>query len=729
MYAPLKIYHATEDYFCEDFVNSFYKIDDLKGILAHTDLLVPVSEGLGINYVEKGGYRGESMLLTNGCDYNFWVGESEHEGLSGEPNKKIALYQGGIHTKIDFALLHEVISKMPEGEFRFCGTEIKVTEESFQAWKSLCTRENVTYLGTLGMEELRKEMYNATVGMIPFVQNDWIIQRSFPLKAFEYVACGLPVVCVPIKSLLPYQDVFHFADSAGKFIDALIAVAPLRYEQECIRTRRELAKKQDYEEKFSLLSEKIESLIAPSLYSQGDRLNILMLYDSYSIHVPTLKEHLESFSLYSSHRVFYMHATGDAACAIDLSLFEVVVLHYSIRVSLPNHLSESFADKLQKYRGLKILFIQDEYDTTNTAKDWIEKLGIHIVYTCVPGEYVEQVYPSAEFPYVRFNATLTGYVPIKTKRFDRLKPLSSRKKMIGYRGRALPFFYGTLGQEKLQIGKRMRQLCDARNIITDIEWEDRARIYGEQWYSFLEDCRATLGTESGSNVFDFDGTISKNIVAAVTQRPDISFEEVFARYLKDHEGKIIMNQISPKIFEAISLRTALILFEGAYSAVVKPHKHFIPLKKDFSNVDEVLEKVQDLAYIEALTRRAYDDIIRSGAFSYRGFIQDFDALVSSYSGRSSGMELVSALTLLYNSDRKEFSWFPDPVAWSVPINTDIPEKLSPREKRMLDAIKMLLRLTWDRTPQGIRKVTKRLLKPLVKPLLIKREPEKSGGGT
>jgi hypothetical protein len=85
-----------------------------------------------------------------------------------------------------------------------------------------------------------------------------------------------------------------------------------------------------------------------------------------------------------------------------------------------------------------------------------------------------------------------------------------------------------------------------------------------------------------------------------------------------------MNQISPKVFEAISLKTALILFEGNYSSVLTPDVHYISLKKDFSNIAEVMEKLQDDAYIETLTEKAYQDIIETGKYSYHQFVEQFD---------------------------------------------------------------------------------------------------------
>ncbi|MGH8766539.1 MAG: glycosyltransferase, partial [Burkholderiales bacterium] len=102
------------------------------------------------------------------------------------------------------------------------------------------------------------------------------------------------------------------------------------------------------------------------------------------------------------------------------------------------------------------------------------------------------------------------------------------------------------------------------------------------------------------------------------------YEQLRERLIAPHEGGIRMNQVSPKIFEAIACGTALVLFEGEYSDVVKPGQHFIVLKKDFSNVDEVLDALRDDAFISQLTERAYRDVVASGAYSYRRFVEAFD---------------------------------------------------------------------------------------------------------
>ena len=360
---------------------------------------------------------------------------------------------------------------------------------------------------------------------------------------------------------------------------------------------------------------------------RANMLNVLVLYDSRWVSIATVREHLQAFARHSRHHICYLPATVSAPWANwrrqpawNLSPFDAVVVHYSARLTVEGFLPPSLVQAIAAFSGLKMAFLQDEYEATETTRRALDRMQFDTVYTCVPPEGIEHIYPRARYPHTRFIRTLTGYVPEDAgiERFAR--PLAERDIHIGYRGRRMPHHYGALGFEKYQIGLEVRRLAEARGAPVDIEVDDSRRIYGEDWYRFLGSCRATLGTESGANIFDCDGSLAA-LGRRLASQP---FEAVYARHFAAHDGKVRMNQVSPKIFEAIRLRTALVLFEGEYSGVVQPDVHYIALKKDFSNIDEVLAKVADARYLEAMTARAYSDVIGSGAYSYAGFARGVD---------------------------------------------------------------------------------------------------------
>ena len=382
-------------------------------------------------------------------------------------------------------------------------------------------------------------------------------------------------------------------------------------------------------EGYAPRSLKITNQINPlsSKNSLPSTLRTVIFYDACSTHVSTTKEHLESFEKYSEGQCFYLPSRssfykindGDEEL-FDLSIFDVAIVHYTVRLTVDEVLSDVFIRKLNRFKGKKLLFIQDEYEKTNDAIKAMQKINFDIVYTCVPQIFIEKVYPKKKFPKTTFIQTLTGYVP-ENKNIEKFAlPLNQRQYMISYRGRILNPIYGMLGKEKYDIGIDMKAFAIKRGISVNIEVDDLFRIYGDAWYTFLGSARATLGTESGSNIFDTTGELAEKINKLLTTYPSMSFDDIHSSILAEHEGKILMNQVSPKIFEAISLRTALILFEGTYSNVITPDIHFIPLKKDYSNIDVVLNKLNDNDFIEAMTERAFNDIILSNNYSYRTFV-------------------------------------------------------------------------------------------------------------
>jgi hypothetical protein len=68
----------------------------------------------------------------------------------------------------------------------------------------------------------------------------------------------------------------------------------------------------------------------------------------------------------------------------------------------------------------------------------------------------------------------------------------------------------------------------------------------------------------------------------------------------------------------------LVLFEGRYSGVVEPWTHYIPLRKDGANLDEVFAALADGPRVDAIAERAFEDIVASGRYSYASWVRMID---------------------------------------------------------------------------------------------------------
>lgn len=349
-----------------------------------------------------------------------------------------------------------------------------------------------------------------------------------------------------------------------------------------------------------------------------------------------VRDYVQAFGDYSSHHIHYYDMDDSGPLDFDLEPFDCLIFSYCFWARcLYVSTSPDFCKRVANFNGQKIAIFQDEYDYFLWHEKTLITLGIDTIVTGVPEVHWRDVFRDDAFRSVTFINALTGYVSDSLLDLPPPKPLADRDWTLGYRGRAMPFTYGRLSQEKLIIGQRMKQICAERHIPADIEVTEESRIYGPAWLEFIGSCRAVLGAESGSNVFDFDGSIKPAIEAFIKNNPDADFESVHERFLQGHDDTIHMNQVSPRIFEAIAMKTAMVLFEGRYSGIVRPWDHFIPLKKDFSNVDEVFFALADLPGLDAMTQRAYDDVIASGKYHFRTFISTLDAHIahSTFAGK------------------------------------------------------------------------------------------------
>jgi hypothetical protein len=71
-------------------------------------------------------------------------------------------------------------------------------------------------------------------------------------------------------------------------------------------------------------------------------------------------------------------------------------------------------------------------------------------------------------------------------------------------------------------------------------------------------------------------------------------------------------------------RTCQVLVEGDYSGVLKGGEHYIEIKRDLSNVEEVLDLMQDEALRERIVETAYRDIVESGLYTYRRLVEQIE---------------------------------------------------------------------------------------------------------
>lgn len=342
----------------------------------------------------------------------------------------------------------------------------------------------------------------------------------------------------------------------------------------------------------------------------------------------TVTEYLDALHRFSGHRVFEISMLNHFPARLQLDRFDAVITHYSLSIGpLINHyLGQDLIAQLKTYRGLKVAFLQDEYREIQTYWRHINELGLDVLFSCVPDDEIAKVYPPDKVPGLRVVNVLTGYVPEALMNYPS-RPVAERTIDVGYRSRKMPYWLGRLGHEKTFIAEEFARRGAQHRLRLDLSTKEGERLYGAAWTQFIASCRAVIGAESGASTIDFDGQLERRVDDYCARNPKADFEEVFDLFLAPYEGSLRLHQISPRCFEAAALRTPMILFEGDYSGILKSDRHFIPLKKDFSNFEDVVRKLADNDALQAMADRTYTEVAANPRYHYSAFIETIDRVL------------------------------------------------------------------------------------------------------
>lgn len=429
-YSALNIYHGTEDYLASD---SHLKFKDQKLVdmfnrtLEACDLLVSVSDGVAESFKQHSTFQGKMATVTNGCDYYFYAPKYKLLSTEEKQNKNIVFYQGNIFDKLDYDLLIELAKRMPSWTFTFCG-KILFNEKS---WQVLCKLPNVTYLGLLSAEGIREAAYHATVGIIPFVENEWLIERSFPLKAFEYLASGLPVVSVPIKALLQYAEVMIFVSGVDQFQEAIEQAKSFRSSTQHTKQRLSLAASQDYDLKFKQVNTVICDLLQKKTIEHSKtRLNIVILYHPAQMGLIESRDYLLNLMQQSRHDISFVSMSDGVKSDLMLAQFDVLIIYESGSERASNKLTSIppyYIEKINKFGGYKTLLLDGDHDFESMG-ELICEAGLHAVHT---GSNIMM----QDFPHVTFMTVPDNNLMISSKEicFDDYLSQNVRGNKIGNR--------------------------------------------------------------------------------------------------------------------------------------------------------------------------------------------------------------------------------------------------------------------------------------------------------
>src|SRR5438132_8766345 len=161
----------------------------------------------------------QSLYLPNGVDFDHFArGDRSLPPDLADVPRPIAIYVGSLDVWFDYALMNFAARHLPDVSFVLIGPDNI-------ARKRLARLSNIFLLGSRSYESLPRYLHNADVGLIPFdvSAHPELIHSVNPLKLYEYMACGLPVVAVEWAELLDLASPALLCRSHGAFVEAIQA--------------------------------------------------------------------------------------------------------------------------------------------------------------------------------------------------------------------------------------------------------------------------------------------------------------------------------------------------------------------------------------------------------------------------------------------------------------------------------------------------------------------------
>lgn len=298
-----------------------------------------------------------------------------------------------------------------------------------------------------------------------------------------------------------------------------------------------------------------------------------------------------------------------------LARYDAVVILHSV-FSNACFLEGSLLEALSRVPQPKAYFIGNEYKMLPEKMAFCDRLPLALLVTQSMSPAVHRMYAE------RLHCPVIGLpnTGLDPAVFAPTTPRRERPIDLGYRSGESAMYLGH--QERRDIAECLIANGGRYGLTLDVSLDERTQRFAErEWAAFLNRCKGQLGTEAGGDYFELTDATRNRVNAYVASHPETTFADVYARFFAGYPNQVPIRIISGRNVEAAGTGTVQLLLEGDYGGYLQPDVHYIPLKKDFSNLDDAVAKFRDDEFCDRLTRNAQE--VALGELTYARLIARF----------------------------------------------------------------------------------------------------------
>jgi glycosyltransferase involved in cell wall biosynthesis len=179
-------------------------------LLRHSDLVVAASGRL---YERCAGATGRRVLIANAGDFEHFC-KYDGDRKLGSLHGPVIGYFGALSGWFGSEMVEAAARRHPEWSFVLIGLAAGA------GLAGIDRLANVHLIGEQPYEELPGFLHRFDVAMIPFRPCE-LASAVNPIKFYEYLAAGKPVVASCLPELAPHRELYYAADTPEEFTAAL----------------------------------------------------------------------------------------------------------------------------------------------------------------------------------------------------------------------------------------------------------------------------------------------------------------------------------------------------------------------------------------------------------------------------------------------------------------------------------------------------------------------------
>ena len=230
-------------------------IEQDRELCARADLVVVCSESLEQSRRNRSK---KILLLKNGVDNDRYAAIPDHPEPGPWP-RPVFGYTGTIHSdRFDVDLVSGIADTFPEGSLVLVGPDHLTGEEKTR----LQTKKNVHVTGPVPYAKIPGVMSQFDVCIVPHVETPFTNSLN-PLKLWEYLASGKPVVSTNVAGFNSYPEFCRIATGRESFTGACREALVENGEHRA--ARRSEARKHGWEQRIDVL---LDTLAASGLIAK-----------------------------------------------------------------------------------------------------------------------------------------------------------------------------------------------------------------------------------------------------------------------------------------------------------------------------------------------------------------------------------------------------------------------------------------------------------------------------